>query len=409
MQLIKTAWKYGRFFLATYVMIIGIVLMAVGGSALANFLITVGIIFLVLDLTLGEDFNIYQYDNPNIFYPMQYASQLISVGTCLMFAWVLGVPNDFLGIAAVVQGLTGFDMIAAHANDTIGFYVACAIVAGLGAGIGSIGIGHELTHRKDMPFANFMGRLGQAFGMHTRFSIRHPYGHHNWICTPKDPAWARRGENFYPFAIRSIIGQNVQVWELETGRLKKMGKSIWSWENQVLRGWGMELIALSLFVIAAGWVGVIGFLAVGLFVNIGLELANYIEHYGLCRVPSEPQQVRHAWNDNHKMSYWGTVAISRHSHHHADADVEFWDLKPFPKEAPAMPFGYGLTGISCLIPPLWHTLMNPLLIKWDEEMASEEEKILAAKENILSGQSMLVNAANEYYDAHPDALIPQAA
>ena len=399
MQALKALWKYGRFFLVTWVLLGGIILMAIGGDALSDYMVTFGLVALLLDLTLGEDYKEYQYDNAQIFYPMQYFSQLVSVASCLMYAWVLGVPNDFLGIAAAVQSLTGYDMLAAHANDTFGFYVAAASVAIIGAAIGSIAVGHELTHRKDMPFANFMGRLGQAFGMHTRFSIRHPYGHHNWVCTPKDPATARRGEHFYPFVVRSIIGQNQQVWQLEAGRLNKMGKSAWTFENQVLRGWGMELMAMGLFAIAAGWTGVMGYLIVGIGVNVALEAANYIEHYGLIRAEDKPQQVRHAWNDNHTFSYWATVAIARHAHHHADADVEFWDLKPYVTEAPRMPFGYLLTIICALIPPLWHTIMNQLLIKWDRELASEEERSIAAKENIVSGQDALIEAGNAYYEA----------
>ncbi|HBC57627.1 MAG TPA: hypothetical protein DCZ03_10730, partial [Gammaproteobacteria bacterium] len=118
MQALKALWKYGRFFLVTWVLLGGIILMAIGGDALSDYMVTFGLVALLLDLTLGEDYKEYQYDNAQIFYPMQYFSQLVSVASCLMYAWVLGVPNDFLGIAAAVQSLTGYDMLAAHANDT---------------------------------------------------------------------------------------------------------------------------------------------------------------------------------------------------------------------------------------------------------------------------------------------------
>lgn len=396
MNVISAVWKYGRFFLAPILGIVGTLMVIFAVSWLPFLLLGLFFLALVLDLTLGTDENTYHYDNPGIFYPLQYASQISGIFTAIIFAWLLGAPKDFLGIAAGVQALTGFDMIAAHANDTFGMYASAFFLAALAAGIGSIGIGHELTHRVNNSTAVFFGRLGEAFGMHTRFSIRHPYGHHNWVCTPKDPATARRGENFYPFAFRSIVGQNIQVWELEKHRLEKMGLSVWTWENKVLRGWGMELLVAMLFYSAAGWVGVLGFLGIGLFVNVGLELANYIEYYGLIRKEDQPQQIRHAWNDNHKLSYWGTVAISRHAHHHADADVEFWDLQPFPDEAPTTPFGYVLTALISLIPPLWHTVMNRKLLGWDENFASEDERKIAAVENINSGQAELIEAGESY-------------
>ena len=396
MNAISSVWKYGRFFIASIAGLIGTIMLIGAVSWLPYFLIGLGILALILDLTLGEDEETYHYDNPKIFYFIQYASQISGVGTALIFAWLLGTPNDFLGIAAGVQAVTGFDMLAAHANDTVGMYISGFNLTFLTAAIGSIAIGHELTHRVNNPTAVFLGRLGEAFGMHTRFSIRHPYGHHNWVCTPKDPATAQRGENFYPFIFRSIIGQNIQVWELEKYRLEKMGLPALSYENKALRGWGMELIVAIIFYSAAGWVGVAAFLGVGLMVNLGLEVANYIEHYGLVRLDDEPQQVRHAWNDNHKLSYWATVAISRHAHHHANADVEFWNLEPFPKEAPAMPFGYALTAIMAFIPPLWHTVMNQKLIEWDNTLASKEEREIAAQRNLESNQPALVAEANKY-------------
>jgi len=221
MNAIQATWKYGRFFMGTTLILVSSILMILGSPALPFLVLAAAAITFILDLTLGTDENIYQYDNWEIFYPLQYASQLIGVSAIILFAWMLGAPKDFLGIAAVIQFLTGFDMIAAHANDGFAMFAAAFAISATAGALGSIAIGHELTHRCANPTAVFLGRLGEAFGMHTRFSIRHPYGHHNWVCTPKDPATAKRGENFFAFTLRSIIGQNTQVWELEQHRLRK--------------------------------------------------------------------------------------------------------------------------------------------------------------------------------------------
>ncbi len=399
---IYSIWKYGRFFIGTYFILGAIILEIICSPWLAAY--GVGVISLLLlgDILLPKDETVYTYDKPEIFYPIQYATQVIDIFAVIMFAWILGATygtSDFLGLSAAIQFLTGYDMLAAyttgpHAGE-VSVFTAFAFAAGAAAQA-SIAVGHELTHRIDNRVAVFFGRLGQAFGMHTRFSIRHPYGHHNWVCTEKDPATAKRGENFYPFAIRSIIGQNKQVWQLEKIRLGKMSKSAFSWENYALRGWAMEATVLVGFYFSAGWVGILGFLAVGAAVNIILEAANYIEHFGLIRIPSEPQQVRHAWNDNHMMSFWLTSAISRHAHHHANANVEFWDLQPMVNEAPTTIAGYLPSFLLAAIPPLWHRLMNKKLLEWDEQFASQAEKEKIAEANLNSGQAVLIDAAKAY-------------
>ncbi|MGB5234978.1 MAG: fatty acid desaturase, partial [Candidatus Macondimonas sp.] len=129
----------------------------------------------------------------------------------------------------------------------------------------------------------------------------------------------------------------------------------------------------------------------------GLEAANYIEHYGLVRVPTEPMQVRHAWNSNVTATYYLTVAISRHSHHHADASTEFWELKAFRDEAPTTLYGYGVSVLIALIPPLWNELMAQKLLYWDNNMATPAERRLAMAENLESGIPDLVEAAKRYY------------
>ena len=39
------------------------------------------------------------------------------------------------------------------------------------------------------------------------FAIEHVYGHHRRLATTADPATARRGEHFYAFVARSVIGR----------------------------------------------------------------------------------------------------------------------------------------------------------------------------------------------------------
>jgi hypothetical protein len=86
--------------------------------------------------------------------------------------------------------------------------------------------------------------------------------------------------------------------------------------------------------------------------------------------------------------------------------VEFWDLKPALNQAPETPFGYLATWLICTIPPIWHALMNPKLLEWDEKFATAQEQELAAQANALSGQPMLVKAAEDYYRTQGKVTTP---
>ena len=86
----------------------------------------------------------------------------------------------------------------------------------------------------------FVGRWLLALTLDAEFSIEHVYGHHRRLATPADPATARRGESFYTFLVRSVVGQTRSAFELERGRLQKLGHGTWSAHNRYLRGWVMS-------------------------------------------------------------------------------------------------------------------------------------------------------------------------
>ena len=122
-----------------------------------------------------------------------------------------------------------------------------------------------------------------------------------------------------------------------------------------------------------------------------LEIVNYMEHYGMVRNPKTPVQPRHSWNTNKRISSWTMFNLTRHSHHHAQGEVPYQDLKPFP-EAPMMINGYLTTLIVALIPPLWHRLMTPKVLAWDRDYATAEERQMAARANARSGIPLLQRA-----------------
>lgn len=133
-----------------------------------------------------------------------------------------------------------------------------------------------------------------------------------------------------------------------------------------------------------GGTGLLGFLICAAGGKAGLEVINFIEHYGLCRVAGEPVQPRHSWNSNAKMSGYALFNLTRHSDHHANGDKPFWNLLPYP-DAPMMPYGYITMLLIALVPPMWKRMMVPRLDEWDRVHASPQELLLAQEQNAKSG------------------------
>ena len=133
------------------------------------------------------------------------------------------------------------------------------------------------------------------------------------------------------------------------------------------------------------------FTACALWGKALLEIVNYMEHYGMVRNPATPVQPRHSWNTNRRVSSWAMFNLTRHSHHHAQGEVAYHDLRPYP-EAPMMLNGYLTTIVVALIPPLWHHLMTRKVLAWDRDYASDEERVLANAANERSGLAALQRA-----------------
>jgi alkane 1-monooxygenase len=102
-----------------------------------------------------------------------------------------------------------------------------------------------------------------------------------------------------------------------------------------------------------------------------LETVNYIEHYGLRRKKLETGsfervQPWHSWNSNHNIGRLFLFELSRHSDHHYKASRKYQVLRHF-EQSPQLPYGYPSSMLLALIPPLWFSIMNPLVKKEEEK------------------------------------------
>ena len=389
--------RYARFFVNPIVMFIISV-----GLLFGSFWIWLPGILYIAGVAIADQ--IYPHDTEEAPYRfpavLDIALYLSLPAVLVMFVslmWAMGSGStDIFGIGAFVQQATGVDVIAAR-NATAWYHYPLMLLALSLPATGASGLaGHELTHRTSRPFDLWLGRIAMATWWGIAFPIEHVYGHHAYVATKKDPATAARGDSLYQHLPKALKRTVVNAWEIETARLKKLGKSFWSPSNVLLR---MALVSTFFTVSAymlAGIPGLLAYFYICIAAKVALEALNYVEHYGLLRQPDAPVQPRHSWNCNHTVSGVFTYNLTRHSHHHSDAQVHYQDLKAF-AEQPEMPGGLQTAYLSVFIPSLWRKKIAPKLLAWDREQAAKQEYPLLAQANAESGWPELMDsAANQY-------------
>jgi Fatty acid desaturase len=280
-------------------------------------------------------------------------------------------------------GLVGINLEAARSASSGWSMLGGIITLGLLTGASAINVAHELVHRTENPTALAIARWLLAFACDTTFAIEHVYGHHRTVATQDDPASARRGEYVLAFAWRSIRDGNISAFRIEAARLARKGLPVWSLHNRALTWQAASAFIAALWWLIAGWSGLAAFFAVALQAKLYLEAVNYIEHYGLVRLPGTKVEARHSWSVYRGVSNALLYNLPRHASHHMYATRRFWQLEA-DDGAPMLPFGYMTSILATFVPPLWHRVIDARLAAWDRDMASPAERAYLAERGLLS-------------------------
>jgi NAD(P)H-flavin reductase/ferredoxin len=400
------AWAdYAKYFAFHAIALLSVVALVCGGAFLTAGLLAVVAIYVLGDAVGGDDTSTPRFLRPGVLTAQLWmALPLLSL---IVFCSVWSVsPGDPLGFGAWVTRWTGYEAIAARQATSFGQHVSAWIITGLMIGLVGTIPAHELTHRTWDRISMLIGRWLLAFSFDTTFAIEHVYGHHRYVSTAHDPATAPRGRNVYFHIVASTLKGNVSAWKIEQDRLVKKRLGRYSWHNAFLRGHLMSVLLVVMAFSLGGGRGAAFFVACALGGKALLEIVNYMEHYGMVRNPGTPVQPRHSWNTNRRISSWTMFNLTRHSHHHAQGEVPYQDLRPYP-DAPMMINGYLTTILVAMIPPLWHRLMGPKVLAWDRDHATDEERKLAAGANARSGIPLLQRRVREAAGADPSPVIPR--
>ena len=264
----------------------------------------------------------------------------------------------------IVFGIFFFSLeklaLTSSVYDIIGIILSASIVMATNG----INVGHELGHRKSL-IARTCSKLLYLPCQYMHFYIEHNFGHHINVATPEDPATARYKQTVYSFWITSVIRTYVSAWEIQLKLLKVSKRSFFSIKNDMIFYTLFQLSFLLFIYYNFGLYLTLLSIVMSIVSFLFLETINYVEHYGLLRKkePSgryERVKPHHSWNSNHTIGRIVLYELTRHSDHHFKSSKKYQILESL-DECPHLPHGYPTSILLSLIPPLWFSIMNPLV------------------------------------------------
>ena len=264
----------------------------------------------------------------------------------------------------IVFGIFFFSLeklaVSSSVYDIIGIILSASIVMATNG----INVGHELGHRKSL-IARTCSKLLYLPCQYMHFYIEHNFGHHINVATPEDPATARYKQTVYSFWITSVIRTYVSAWEIQLKLLKVSKRGFFSIKNDMIFYTLFQLSFLVFIYYNFGLYLTLLSILMSVVSFLFLETINYVEHYGLLRKkePSgryERVKPHHSWNSNHTIGRIVLYELTRHSDHHFKSSKKYQVLESL-DECPHLPHGYPTSILLSLIPPLWFSIMNPLV------------------------------------------------
>ena len=245
-------------------------------------------------------------------------------------------------------------------SDIIGIILSASIVMATNG----INVGHELGHRKSI-IARTCSKLLYLPCQYMHFYIEHNFGHHINVATPEDPATARYKQTLYSFWITSVVRTYVSAWKIQLKLLKVSKRSFFSIKNDMVFYTLFQITFLAFVYYNFGLYLTLLSILMSVISFLFLETINYVEHYGLLRKkePSgryERVKPHHSWNSNHTIGRIVLYELTRHSDHHFKSSKKYQVLESL-DDCPHLPYGYPTSILLSFIPPLWFSIMNPLV------------------------------------------------
>ena len=364
--------KYLKYYISTVTLVLAIFACLFIPEGPVIFLLGFSLFVIIGDYLIKADVKVHKYKYPFFLdLPTYLNLPLLLLFMVLSISYITEFENIY--IVYIIENYLYLDIFNLRASVSIFGKVSLVILSSLFIGIMGTVPAHELTHRKHNRFDMFIGNWLLAFSWDCAFAIEHVYGHHKNIGLVNDPATAKRGEGLYGFIMRATIKEQVDAWRIEISRLKRKNISLFSLNNRMLTGYARSFLITGLIYLLSQFQGLVIFLMISFISKFLLESINYIEHYGLIRVPGQPVRPAHSWNSNHYLSSIYLCNVTRHSAHHEKSNLKYWELQPY-QNAPKTPFGYlSVLYLTIFFPYIYRRLMEEKLRDWDLNFANSEE------------------------------------
>jgi alkane 1-monooxygenase len=356
---------YLRYYLCSLVVLAGVMGFVLGGwwmwAGVGTFFVLAG-----LDAVSRPDYSVRRFRHPRLADLPLYLHCLLMVALYGAFAWRMRTGLGVEGPVPTALVLVG----------------AVASLVWLNA-VPNVPVAHELMHRKDW-LSRGLAKFISAMFADAHRDIPHLYTHHIHFDTDADADYAPRGSSVYPFMWRCTRRNFEELLIAARKRQAVTGAALWSPRNFLFWEFALLLsIPLAVGLYGGVLAGVLT-LTAQITSKFFLEALNYLQHYGLVRVPGSPTRLHHTWNHLTWIDRTIGYEITTHVDHHVDPDLRFDQLVPHP-EAPQMPNLF-VCAVSAFIPPLWFgRIAKPLLKDWDLRFASPQERQIAREANRKAG------------------------
>jgi len=261
--------------------------------------------------------------------------------------------------------------------------VGMAITVGWIGAVPTVPVTHELMHRRHW-FPVAVSKVMGTVYLDPNRDVGHKLTHHLDLCTPADSDTPHRGQTIYSFLWQASYGAYKDAITTNLASMRKRNISVYSLKNSLYVELGLVGSLFGLTYVSAGASGVVVVLATMVLSKTLAEGFNFLQHYGLVRVPGTPIRYCHAWNHLGRIMRPLAMEITNHINHHFDSRHKFHELETRPDGA-QMPSAL-LCFVCALVPPVWTAyIAKPLLENWDKNFATPDEQVLAMTANRKAG------------------------
>lgn len=229
---------------------------------------------------------------------------------------------------------------------------------------------HELIHRNSR-FARRLGRIVYGTMLYGHHASTHVLIHHVHVATEDDPCTSRKGEGFYRYFVRVWWSAFASGLKAENAmRARKQSKpSLLS--HPFLIDLAVGVVTFAAAAAIGGLLGLVALLAIALYSQLQIAMADYVQHYGLARQKlangrHEPVGPQHSWNTPHWFSSALMLNAARHSDHHVNPQRPYPQLELDETVMPTLPHSLPVMATIALVPPLYRRVMRRELARLPE-------------------------------------------